>query len=126
ALEWVTARLEEDPDNPELLFARAQLYAYNWDEDNLGGQDAQRLIELDPESVWAYVALCDSWLNYPIFDEEGSGEAALAAIQQAYEIDPENPHVLWRLAWLDDWELAGDRLFLAEELGASGGGFIYA
>jgi predicted Zn-dependent protease len=125
AIEWVTSILEDDPDNSEALFARSQLYSYKWDEENLSGQDATRLVELQPDSIWGYIALVDSWLNYPTVDEEGSVDAAVAAIEQAYALEPDNPYVLWRYAILNDEELRGERLLAAEELGANGYRFIY-
>lgn len=117
--------LEDDPDNFEALFARAQLYAQNWDPDNLAGQDAQRLIELQPNSGLAYLALADSWFNYPLADEEGSFEEGFSMLERAFELAPENPHILFRFSPLGDWELEAERMLLAENLGASGYRFIF-
>lgn len=124
ALAYVTDILDSEPDNAEALFARASLYSLDYDEDNLAGQDATRLIELEPDNIYGYIALSDSWLNYPIVGEDGSIDESRSALDQAYEIDPENPHVLWRLGRLGEWELQGERMYSAEDLGASGYSFI--
>ena len=74
SIDYVNGFLEDDPDNYDALLARALLYAQNWDEDNLAGQDAQRLIELQPDNAFSYLALADSQFNYPLFDEETAFE----------------------------------------------------
>lgn len=125
AIEFTTAILEDDPDNFDALFARAQVHAQNWDPDNLAGQDAQRLIELQPDNALGYLALSDSWFNYPLYGEEGSVEEGISILQQAFELEPENPHVLFRVARSGEWELEPERMLRAEELGASGYRFIY-
>ncbi|MEO1165273.1 MAG: protein kinase [Chloroflexota bacterium] len=124
AIAQVEAILEDEPENAEALFAKARLYSYRWDEDNIAGETAQQLIDLQPDSPWGYIALADSYLNYPLLDEEGSVDAARDAIQTAIDIDPENPHALWRLANLGEWELQFERYTQAEAFGASGADFI--
>lgn len=122
AIEILNSLLAENPENIEALFARSELFALDWDEGNIAGQDAERIIELEPDNALGYLALYDSWLNYPDQDPE----QARAALQRAYELDPENPHIIWRLGTLDeDWELAMQRTLMAEEIGASGFRFIY-
>ena len=123
AIEMLNGLLEENPDNVDALFARSQLFALDWDEENTARQDAERIIELEPDSPLGYLALSDSWLNYPEHDPA----LALEAIIRAYELNPENPHALWRIAVLDDenWELQVERIYAAEEMGANGFRFIY-
>lgn len=124
AIDYLDAILAETPNNTEVLFARSQVYSLGYDEENLSGQDAIRLIELEPDNIYGHIALYDSWLNYPAQGQEGAVDAALRAIEQAYELDPENPHVLWRLGRISDWEIEGERMYSAEDLGASGYRFI--
>jgi len=125
AIFYIDSILENDPENPDALYAKAQLHAQQWDPENIGGETAQRLIELQPESPWGYIALSDSFLNYPIADEEDSFDQSLAALEQAFEIAPDNPHVLYRMGMLGDWELSFERMINAEATGASGYRFMW-
>lgn len=124
AIAYVSDILEDDPDNTSALFARSELHSLSYDEENLAGQDAERLIELEPENVLGYIALHDSWLNYPALEQEDAVDNARSAIDQAYELEPENPHVLWRLARIGDWQLEWERMYSAEDLGANGYRYI--
>lgn len=124
AIAYVDDILADDPDNADALFARSQLYTLDMDEENRAGQDANRLIELQPDNPLGYIALHDSWFNYPAFEDENAVDNALSAIQQAYDLAPENPHVLWRLASIGNWELERERMYSAQNLGARGYRFI--
>lgn len=124
ASAYVENILIDDPDNLDALYAKANLHTQQWDPDNIGGEIAQRLIELDPDNPWGYVALSDSYLNYPLAEEEDSFELSFAALEQAFELAPDNPHVLYRMAGMGDWESSFERMFTAEEMGASGYRFM--
>ncbi|MGB7339145.1 MAG: protein kinase [Phototrophicaceae bacterium] len=125
AVAYVADILADDPSNEDALFAQAQLYVQRYDEDNIAGQTAQELIDINPESVWGYIALSDSFLNYPLYDEDDAVDNARDALDQAEDLEPDNPHILWRLARIGEWELVSERLASAEENGASGADFIY-
>jgi len=115
--------LDKNPDNFDALFARSQLFALDWDENNISGQDAQHMIDLEPDNPLGYLALSDSWLNEP----DSNTDLALEAIQHAAELDPENPNIIWRVAALNDsdWQAQRAGFLKAEELGASGFRYIY-
>ncbi|MEM9952145.1 MAG: protein kinase, partial [Chloroflexota bacterium] len=104
AIEFIEGILEDELDNADALFARSQLYTYRYDEDDVAGNTARRLIDLQPDSPWGYIALSDSFLNYPAFEDDNAGENALEALEMAHDIEADNPHIIWRLARLSNWD----------------------
>lgn len=125
ARRYVDGILSDVPENAEALFARSQLYSLSFDTENIAGQAAEQLIDVDPENPYGYIALSDAWMNFPARQEEGAIDQAIAAIETAFELAPENPHIMWRMARLGDWELEVERMNQAEMLGASGYRYIF-
>jgi tetratricopeptide (TPR) repeat protein len=120
----IDLRLEADPDDVEALTVRSMIATFDGDIEQ-GVADAERVIELAPDSHLGYVALSEAQLNWAINDPE----AGLAAAQQALERAPGNREALWRVAQANA-ELnnpAAARLSLqrAETNGASGFRFAY-
>jgi serine/threonine protein kinase/tetratricopeptide (TPR) repeat protein len=122
AQAYVDGILESDPENFSALFARSELLSLQYDTvQDL--EDANTLVRVAPDSEWGYIALTDAYLSNPGQDFD----AALAAIEQAFSMAPENPHVLWRYAALaQDIDSAerSDYAYSAEALGASGYRFV--
>jgi serine/threonine protein kinase/tetratricopeptide (TPR) repeat protein len=118
ALAAANTALEEDTDDIETLFARSLAYSCCWDEDNLALADANRIIELVPENSLGYIAQGHAYLNNGDFD------AARAAIEQAYELDPDSSHVMWRYTGFSDYDVQLERFDEAEAQGATGWQFI--
>jgi serine/threonine protein kinase/tetratricopeptide (TPR) repeat protein len=122
AQAYLDGLLEADPNNFSALFARSQFYSLRWDDTQQDIADANKLIEVAPDSEWGYVALADAHLNYP----EQNRDAAIAAIEEAYSRAPENPHVMWRHNTLNatDDQARDEGWYAAEDAGASGYRFI--
>jgi serine/threonine protein kinase/tetratricopeptide (TPR) repeat protein len=118
ARAYVDGLLEDDPENFSALFARSELLSFQYDDSQQDITDAEALIAVAPESEWGYVALADANLNYP----EQNRDAAIAAIEQAYALAPENPHVMWRYTALTatEDETRSDGYYAAEDQGATG------
>ncbi|MEM9955846.1 MAG: hypothetical protein AAF846_29875, partial [Chloroflexota bacterium] len=57
---------------------------------------------------------------------DNAGENALEALEMAHDIEADNPHIIWRLARLSNWDTEAEHYFRAEELGASGASYIYS
>lgn len=117
AREMVGQALEEDPDDIGALYASAHvnLELYNIEEAEAA---AQRIIELAPDDPMGYLALFD------VYTGSGRWDEAVEIIATAAELDPENPHVLWRQARVAEWDEENEILSRAEESGASGYRFI--
>lgn len=120
ALAWIDDLLSREPDNFSALFARSELISLDYDEPLQSRQDAERMIELAPDSPLGYIALSDSWLTYPEYDYD----QALAAFQQAQAIAPQDPQVLWRAAFFAEWDERPELFDAAERAGARGWRFM--
>jgi tetratricopeptide (TPR) repeat protein len=122
ARAYVDGILESDPENFAALFARSQMLSYQYDDTQQDLADANALIAVAPDSEWGYVALADAHSNSPDMDTE----AADAAIQTAYEMAPQNPHVMWRYALMIemDGETRDELYHSAEAMGARGHRFV--
>jgi tetratricopeptide (TPR) repeat protein len=114
ALALLNAALVDLPDNPDLLYARglvtAQLKRLAEHE-----RDMRRLIELQPDNAHAYNAL-----GYTLADQSIRLDEALALIDKAIELQPEDPFILDSLGWvhyrLGNYGLAVSSLRKAFEL----------
>jgi tetratricopeptide (TPR) repeat protein len=108
ALALLNAALIEIPDDLDLLYARglvtAQLKLLVDHE-----RDMRRLIELQPDNAHAYNAL-----GYTLADESSRLDEALALINKAIELSPDDPFILDSLGWvhyrLGDYTLAVNSL----------------
>lgn len=119
-LTELSAGLDQRPDDVELLFARAQVYTELYDEESALA-DAQRLVERAPNRARSYIALYDVQYAFNLPE-------ARDTILQAFEIDPEDEHVLWRYAQsVAEWDEEIEWLERAEDARASGYRFmVYA
>ncbi len=126
ALQRVTQLLEENPANSEALFVRVGWLVEQGDSE-AAFADADRIIELVPDSPLGYIARADVLSNWPVNDMAGAAQI----LEEANQRFPENPHILWRLAHAyyqqsSDYYPRYTELFeQAVALGASGMGFTY-
>lgn len=122
-LEIINNRLEAEPDNPELLAARVMVYI-EMDQIEPARADADRIIELAPDDPLGYLMRVHIGMHWSVDDPE----EVLENSQKAFELAPENPEVLWRLAWSywrnGDVDSAATYFDQAQETGARG--FRYA
>jgi tetratricopeptide (TPR) repeat protein len=94
AIDVFTRALEEHPDNPELLYARAMV-AVNIDRIDMLEQDLQRILERDPDHADALNAL-----GYTLADRTDRYQEALGYIEQALRLKPDSPAVLDSMGWV--------------------------
>jgi serine/threonine protein kinase/predicted negative regulator of RcsB-dependent stress response len=120
ALEAANAVLETEPDNLEALFARSLAYSHFYDNDGLSLIDANRIIELAPDSPLGYIAQAHAYPNIPNYSWDDSA----IVIEQVHEIAPDNIHVMWRWAGFSDYETRLNNLDEAESQGARGWQYI--
>lgn len=115
--------LEADPENIDALAARAILLNQTADAETALA-DADKAIELAPESPLGYIARAEVMQNWAVDDDAATLEAA----EQALALDPDNPEALWR-ASLAQWEL-GDletaESLLNQAIAAGANGFRFA
>lgn len=113
-------RLQRNPDDYEALLASALLNV-NRGDGAAAQADAERMIELEPENPTGYILLSDAFWTDDHYDED----AAAAAIATAYELQPDRPAIMWRYAQRAADIGEDERIFFeAEQMGASGYGFI--
>lgn len=116
AIEHVQRVLDDNPTDLDALFAMSQIYSSGYDEEQKAVAYAEQMIDANPDSAWGYVALSDAHLVYPDY----SPEKAREAIQQIAGTHADNPHVLWRVARLSDWDTQEQLTDTAELDGANG------
>jgi len=85
--------LEEFPDTPELLYARAMLAEKQNDLAQLE-RDLRRIIEHDPANSMALNAL-----GYTLVDRTDRHDEGKALIEQALALSPDDPAILDSLGW---------------------------
>jgi tetratricopeptide (TPR) repeat protein len=88
------AALEVFPDSADLLYARA-LYAVKVDRVELAEADLRRVIAGDPNHADALNAL-----GYTLADRTDRYEEALALIEKAHALKPEEPAILDSMGWV--------------------------
>ena len=119
AVERIEDELQADPENIDALTARSLVAVWDGDAES-ALEDADQVIELAPESPLGYIARSDALRHWSIEDWEG----AIAAAENALELDPDNPEILWRLSdaqdRLDDPDTAIQTLQQAIDNGAQG------
>ncbi|MFW6258477.1 MAG: tetratricopeptide repeat protein [Halochromatium sp.] len=94
ALEVYDEALEEHPDNADLLYARAML-AVAMDDVAMLERDLRRILVDDPDHVDALNAL-----GYTLADRTDRLDAALAFIERALQLRPEDPAILDSMGWV--------------------------
>ena len=108
ALKVYDAALEAHPDDPELLYARG-LHGAAMQRLDVLEADLGRLLELDPDHVDALNAL-----GYSLADMTDRHQEALALIQRALALKPDEGAILDSMGWvyyrLGNLELALDYL----------------
>ena len=93
-LELLDAAVQDIPDNSELLYSRAILFA---ERDQIAQHEAdmRRVIELDPKNAHAFNAL-----GYTLADQTTRYDEALELISKALELSPNDPFILDSMGWI--------------------------
>ena len=93
AEQTLTRGLEQQPDNIELRYSRA-LIAEQQSKLALAEEDLRHILTLEPQNVNALNAL-----GYTLADHNQNLDEALALIQNAYQLSPNNPAIMDSLGW---------------------------
>jgi tetratricopeptide (TPR) repeat protein len=93
AFEVLSRALTEFPDNADLLYARA-LVAEKLNRVNTAEKDLRRILKKDPKNANALNAL-----GYTLADRTTRYTEALALIEQALALKPEDPFIMDSLGW---------------------------
>jgi tetratricopeptide (TPR) repeat protein len=94
AYDLYTTALAENPDNEDLLYARA-LTAEKLGDLAAAEQDMRRILANDPDNVRTQNAL-----GYTLADKTDRYEEALGYITRAYEKTPDDPAVIDSMGWV--------------------------
>jgi len=94
AFDLLNTHLKKNPDQAELLYDRA-LLADKIGELDILERDLRRVIELKPDSAHAYNAL-----GYSLAERGQRLPEALALIQKAIELSPDDPYIMDSLGWV--------------------------
>lgn len=94
AFNLLNKKLSSNPDQPELLYDRA-LAADKINRFDIAEKDLRRLIELKPDNAHAYNAL-----GYSLAERGIRLAEALALIQKAVELSPDDPYIMDSLGWV--------------------------
>lgn len=94
AFDVYSRALDDDPDNMDLLYARA-MTAVGMDKVALLERDLRRVLTLDPDHVDALNAL-----GYTLADRTDRYDAARAFIERALELRPDDPAILDSMGWV--------------------------
>ena len=86
--------LETDPDNEDLLYARA-LLAQKMGQLDLAEQDMRHILGNDPDNVRTLNAL-----GYTLADQTDRYEEALGYIKKALEQKPDDPAIIDSMGWV--------------------------
>ena len=108
-----TQALGTDPDNEDLLYARA-LLAQQLGQFDLAEQDMQHILGNDPENVRTLNAL-----GYSLADKTDRYEEALVYISKALQQTPDDPAIIDSMGWVQFrlGNLAEARSFLEQAWG---------
>ncbi|MGB5733385.1 MAG: tetratricopeptide repeat protein, partial [Thiohalocapsa sp.] len=94
AIAVYSAALDQAPDNPDLLYARAML-AVGMDRVDLLEQDLRRILTADPDHVDALNAL-----GYTLADRTDRFSEAQSLIERALQLRPDEPAILDSMGWV--------------------------
>jgi tetratricopeptide (TPR) repeat protein len=94
AAEVYTTALDADPDNADLLYARAML-AVGMDRIDLLEQDLRRILIAEPDHVDALNAL-----GYTLADRTDRLDEAYSLIERALQLNPDQPAILDSMGWV--------------------------
>jgi len=94
AFDVLSRALDEFPDNVDLLYARA-LVAEKLNRIEVAEADLRRILKMDPKNPNALNAL-----GYTLADRTSRYAEALALIEQALTIKPDDPFILDSLGWV--------------------------
>ncbi len=94
AYDLLNGHLKSNPDQVELLYDRA-LVADKIGKIDVLEQDLRKLIRLKPDNAHAYNAL-----GYSLAERGQRLPEALALIQKAIELSPDDPYILDSLGWV--------------------------
>lgn len=94
SLKVLSAGLESMPDEPDLLYARA-LVAEKLNMIELHEADLRRILKKDPKNAHALNAL-----GYTLADRTQRYDEALALIEQALMLKPEDPFIMDSMGWV--------------------------
>ena len=94
AFDLMTAALAEQPDQPDLLYARA-LIAEHLKKQDIVEKDLKQILAKDPENVEALNALGYSLLDYPERYTEAEGY-----LKKAIELRPDEAVIIDSYGWL--------------------------
>jgi len=86
--------LETQPDDPEILYARA-LTAENLDQLDEAERDFRKVLQQDPDNARTLNAL-----GYTLADRTGRYEEALVYVQKAFAQTPDDPAVIDSMGWV--------------------------
>jgi tetratricopeptide (TPR) repeat protein len=94
AMTVYDAAVEANPDNTQLLYARA-LYAVGLDRMDILERDLRAILAKDPDHADALNAL-----GYSLADRTDRSAEALALIERALALKPDDPAVLDSMGWV--------------------------
>ncbi len=94
AMALYTGALEANPDNVEVRYARS-LLAERLDDLALAEQDLRTILEKEPDNARALNAL-----GYTLADRTDRLDEALALIEKAYALAPDEPAIVDSLGWV--------------------------
>ncbi|NBC49178.1 MAG: tetratricopeptide repeat protein [Gammaproteobacteria bacterium] len=94
AFDVYSSALSKYPDNADLLYARAMM-AVGMDKVSLLEQDLRRILVDNPDHVDALNAL-----GYTLADRTDRFDAALALIERALQLRPDDPAILDSMGWV--------------------------
>ena len=95
AARILDAAVEVDKNNPELLYARGNLY-WQMQRHTESEQDLRKVMQLKPDSAAAYNAL-----GYSLADRNQRLPEARELIAKALEIDPDNSAIQDSMGWVE-------------------------
>jgi len=95
AYEVLSAALEEQPDNTDLLYARAMISAQQKDVAGLEA-DLDRLLDIDPDNIHALNAL-----GYTLADLTDRYTEAYDYVARALALKPDDPFILDSMGWVE-------------------------
>ncbi len=93
ALEQIDQRLEQDPNDADLLAYKAGCH-FEKGEHSLAKQVVRQALELNPIQEDALI------IQGSLYQVEGDLERAFSSLQQAYQLNPSRPDLLFKIAQL--------------------------